>query len=77
MTKYSTLNNKKKGKKTVFKRAVNTTLQISDTQVTPQDYKNVLHLGYDMNYKDVFKCWDENPNSFVIVFGEKGDEFDN
>ncbi len=78
MTKFSTLDNKKKEvKKTVFKITLGTDLQGLKTELTPYDYKNVLHLGYDIYYKDVFKCWNNDPNDFTIYFGEKGDEFDN
>ena len=79
MTKFSTLDNKKKGvKKTIFNEYVNGELEIDSCLTKPYNWDNVLHLGYAKDYGDVFKVWDDpNENDFVIIFGEKGDEFDN
>lgn len=84
MTKYHTLpqfqeEEKKEVVKTVFKKIVGykytTGAYIDDTPLTPDRYENVLHIGYDSMYGDVFKCWDKNINNFAIFFGIAGDEF--
>jgi len=79
MTKYSTLDNKKKeGKKTVFNNCVDEHLKIVSYKTSPHNWDNVLHIGFDEDYGDVFKVWDDSDeNTFIIAFGEKGDEFDN
>lgn len=43
---------------------------------TPKNYDNVIFIGHDSLYGDVFKCYYNDPNHFVLCFGEKGDEFD-
>ena len=49
---------------------------VESAEYTPDKFDNVLFLGNDFDYGDVFKAWDnESPNSFWIFFGEKGDEF--
>lgn len=66
----------KSEKKTVFKFIVDANLEVLElTNIEPEDYENVLFLGYDTDYGDVFKCWN-NPSVFAIIFGEKGDEFE-
>lgn len=43
----------------------------------PSCWNNILHIGTDKYYGDVFKVWDDgNENYFTIFFGEKGDEFE-
>lgn len=77
-TKFSTLESIKKEKeKTVFKQVINSSLKPVETKLEPSAWKNILHLGYDKDYGDVFKCWDNGSDNFTIAFGEKGDEFDN
>ena len=77
-TKFSTLDKKKESKKTVFKKVVNEELEIEISNVSTEFWDNVLHIGFDEDYGDVFKCWDNSTeNNFTIAFGEKGDEFDN
>ena len=77
-TNFLTLNKiVKTEKKTVFNKIVTYNLKIEDIEITtPDDYLNVLHLGYDGEYGDVFKCWSEDENDFSIIFGEKGNEFE-
>ncbi len=79
MTKFSTLNKVKKGnKKTVFKQIIDDELNIGPYTTEPERWDNVLHIGYNSDYGDVFKVWEnDDENDFAIVFGEKGDEFDN
>lgn len=48
---------------------------IETTTMTPNSWNNVLWIGYDEIYGDVFKCWDNNSNNFNLFFGIKGDEF--
>lgn len=80
MTKFMTLpqmeGEKKETKKTVFKTLLAHDLTIGGTILTPFHWENVLFIGEDKKYGDVFKAWDSNaPNDYVIFFGEKGDEF--
>lgn len=75
-TKYINLDSKTKSKKTVFTKAVSKDLTgIVDTSAKPEDFENVLHIGYDSKYGDVFKCWNIHEHIFLIFFGTKGDEF--
>jgi hypothetical protein len=75
-TKFMTLDSLKSEKKeTVFTHYVNGCLQIAEGGIDPQNFKNVLHIGRDDVYGDVFKAYDEKENKFTIAFGTKGDEF--
>ena len=74
-TKFITLESKIV-KKTVFIHYVNRDMEIKlypDFQAN--HYENVLHIGYDKVYGDVFKAWKNEHDNFVIYFGTKGDEF--
>ena len=62
-------------KETVFKNIINTEFEIVDTMLTPRNFDNVLHIGKDMYYGDVFKCWHSKSDVFYIIFGTAGDEF--
>ena len=79
MTKFITLDSKEKEvKETKFKKIVNEGLEIETSRTSTQFWDNVLHIGFDEDYGDVFKCWqNKTKNNFTIAFGEKGDEFDN
>ena len=71
-----TLNGQKsKKKQTVFTHGVGDDLKIGEASFEPTDFLNVLHIGLDVTYGDVFKAWDSNENKFVIFFGTAGDEF--
>ena len=66
----------KTGNKTVFKKIVAGNLEINEVEcTTPDDYRNILYLGHDNYYGDVFKCWNHE-SDFAIIFGEKGNEFE-
>ena len=80
MTKFKVLqdDNSKEEKKTVFNHIVShnglTDYEVALTK--PEEWDNVLHLGFDSIYGDVFKVWNDTDNSdFTLYFGEKGDEF--
>ena len=76
MTKFMTLGySKKTVKKTVFKTLLDDSFKIVNASVQPENYSNVLFLGHDESYGDLFKAWDDDKNGFDIYFGEKGDEF--
>ena len=60
---------------TVFASYVGNNLEKVKTTLKPINYRNVLHIGYDKFYGDVFKCWDDDINYFTIFFGTAGDEF--
>ena len=78
MTKYTTLHTKKtEGKETVFTALVcSDAKQDFDNLPSPNKYDNVMFLGSDNSYGDVFKAWDdEEGDNFFIYFGVKGDEF--
>lgn len=62
-------------KETVFTSFVDFDLKNRGTIGKPCDYRNVLHIGFDKEYRDVFKCWNDNEKEFTIYFGTKGDEF--
>lgn len=63
-----------KTKETVFSGIVSTRPPEA-TLTKPTDFLNVLHIGYNKTYGDVFKCWDDDKKDFTLYFGEKGDEF--
>ena len=74
-TKFITLGSKIV-KKTVFTHFINSKIEISENiAFQPKNYENVLHIGYDKIYGDVFKAWKNEHDNFVIYFGTKGDEF--
>lgn len=75
-TKFMTLGDSKKGgKKTVFKTFLNSSFTAIKAESQPEDYTNVLFLGHDDGYGDVFKAWSDDQDNFILFFGEKGDEF--
>jgi hypothetical protein len=75
MTKFISIDKDTQEKKeTVFIRILS--VRSLDTTLTePNDWDNVMHIGKDVDYGDVFKCWNENVNNFTLYFGTKGDEF--
>jgi len=83
MTKFTTLtSSSKKIKETVFKYAVDCNNpgakpRIGDTAMKPKDFLEVVYLGCDKAYGDVFLARPETPSVFWIFFGEAGDEFNN
>ena len=75
-TKFITLEPKSKiVKETVFTHFISGSKTVYDSIRTVNSFENVLHIGYDVDYGDVFKCWENDPNYFTIYFGTKGDEF--
>ena len=78
MTNYTTLESAKKVKKeTVFTKIINSNISIEKaTTIKPTDFLNILHIGADRCYGDVFMAWDDDKENFTLLFGEKGDEFD-
>ncbi len=77
MTKFLKLSIKKDNKKTIFKKYIDTKFEVQNVVMYgPNDYLNVMFLGHDIIYGDVFKVWNKNENKFTLYFGEKGDEFD-
>lgn len=67
---------KKVLRKTEFKEVVNVKGDPCKNIITdPEEWDNVLFLGNDPGYGDVFKAWDNGGNHFILYFGEKGDEF--
>ena len=75
-TNFMTLNSEKQEpKKTAFEKQVDWCLTIDTTLWRPDEFKNVLHIGKDNNYGDVFKAWNDDKNDFFIFFGTAGYEF--
>lgn len=81
MTKFMNIPNpsnsedkKKQFKPTVFTHAIDDDKSLAKTNYTASDFDFVIWLGYDSQYGDVFKAWNENCNYFTIYFGVKGDE---
>jgi len=79
MTKYTTLDKTEKLKavKTVFRLMVSSDLEIIDAPLQPNKMDEVLFLGNDEDYGDVFLAYAdaEDKSEFAIYFGEKGTEF--
>ena len=74
-TNFMSLDDKvKENKETTLSKIV-TSGNVRYSRHTTKDYKNVLHIGYDECYGDVFKCWKDDINCFTLHFGTKGDEF--
>jgi len=77
MTKFTSIcsNESEKKVKTVFERIVYkdaTTDRFNE--LAPKDFTDVMFLGHDTSYGDVFKIWNKDPENFIIVFGKKGNE---
>ena len=71
-----TLNSEKQEpKKTVFKKYIGADMVFNDSSWRPDQFENVLYIGRDKAYGDVFKVWDDDENDFLIFFGTAGDEF--
>ena len=69
-TKFTSLEEKKEGKKTKFDKVLLGSMIITKTaEATPYQWNNVKYIGYDVNYGDVFKCWDDDDQErFKIYF---------
>ena len=75
MTKFTSLSKKEK-LETKFTHALFEGT-FKTTKAKPVIYDNVLHIGYDDEYGDVFKAWDDDwESTFVLFLVVKGDEFD-
>ena len=75
-TTFMTLNcEKQELNKTVFEKQITPCSIIEETTWSPDQFKNVLYIGSDKDYGDVFKAWDDDENYFFIFFGTAGDEF--
>ena len=70
-TKYTSLDSKTETKKTVFTHFLDTDRTAQTTDISPNDFGNVLHIGHDSDYGDVFKCWSNNHTNFTIFFLRK------
>lgn len=75
-TNFMTLDAQKSEKKeTVFTHYVNGRLEIVEGGIETNNFLNILHIGCDEAYGDVFKAWCKNETKFTIAFGTAGDEF--
>ncbi len=79
-TKYLTLDNltsNNQPKQTKFTHYIDSDKMVEKAlNRSPNYWDNVLFIGHDKCYGDVFKCWDNGyEDNFIIFFGEKGDEF--
>lgn len=82
MTKFRKINlenlgNESSLKKTKFTKVITGGYEVEETDLMPSVYKNVVHIGNDVIYGDVFIAYDSDPDYFTIYFGEAGDEFKN
>ena len=76
MTNYTSIEGSEESVKTVFTHIVENDLSISKSTCPPSSYDNVMHIGSDSAYGDVFKAWDDDSKGdFSLYFGTKGDEF--
>jgi hypothetical protein len=77
MTKFISIDKDTQEKKeTVFTHYVENKKEVSKvTTEIPGDWDNVMFIGKDYSYGDVFKCWNNLETDFFIIFGTKGDEF--
>ena len=78
MTKFIDNTKKNNSKKTVFEKVLTFDFTVDDACEDVYYYEKVEFIGHDGSYGDVFKAYhDENDdNSFTLVFGVKGSEFD-
>lgn len=66
---------KKEFKPTVFTHYIDSDKTVRTSKNNANEYQNVIWLGDDKIYGDIFKAWnDKFPNNFTIFFGVKGDE---
>lgn len=78
MTKFTSLVSESKEKKeTVFIHYLDSNKEMDFASSKPSIFDNVLYIGRDENYGDVFKAWNDDEIGFALYFGTKGDEFDN
>ena len=62
-------------KRTTFHSLVSKQSISQIAKLSPKDYKNVVYIGNDISYGDVFIAYNDDPTAFTIYFGEAGDEF--
>ncbi len=75
MTKFKNLKLTEGDRSTEFFEYLDAAKQIQTASVDPEDFEEVIHIGYEPDYGDVFICT-SNRERFTILFGKKGDEFD-
>lgn len=77
MTKFMTLSpiHRDGIKETVFKKVVIYDGKTQESLIPADEWDNVMFIGHDRFYGDVFKTWDEGSDDFTLYFGKKGDEF--
>ncbi|MDB4507346.1 hypothetical protein N9064_00490 [bacterium] len=42
-------------------------------RIKPNEFQNIIHIGTDESYGDVFKAWNRDENCFCIYFGNLND----
>ena len=62
-------------KKTQFTRELNNKMLCTTTTDTPDMFAYVEHIGFNVDYGDLFLAWQDNRNEAVLYIGTKGDEF--
>ena len=78
MTNYSKLvQEEKKGVKTVFTHLLNRHGGLAQKGDIVQDWDNVKLLEGERRGLDQFLVWDNKRNSYNVLLGKKGTEFDN
>lgn len=76
MTNYLTIDEPKKiSRKTVFTHRVGKSEIVKLEYDSDIEFDNMMWLGFDHVYGDVFKVWKNDSSDFTIYFGTKGDEF--
>ena len=70
------LGNKSSSKKTEFTKFI-TIKGVIASSFSPTNFINVIHIGSDCDYGDVFVAYDNDPKNFRLFFGVAGDEFEN
>lgn len=75
MTKILTINSEPK-RKTVFTKILNYAFEVKDSENSPDSFDNVIFIGHDRCYGDVFKAYDDgDEEDFTLFFGVAGNEF--
>lgn len=67
--------NGKTTKKTEFVRELKSDMRCIITHDTPAMFAYVEHLGFNVEYGDLFLAWQENRNEAILYIGAKGEEF--
>ena len=70
----TTAPNEQAFRETIFTHHLNANKDLIHTDLTPDDFDYVTHIGQDMYQRDIFLCQNTEEKTVTLTIGIKGDE---